>query len=969
MRIKLSIAACLFTGFAAFAQETAAVKDTVAGNEKVIQEVVVTALGIKKEKKAVGYATQDVGGEKLEKAKESSFVNSLSGRVAGLTIKNSTDLFQDPGIDLRGNKPLIVIDGIPDRTADLYKVSSDDVENITVLKGPTASALYGSVGRHGAIMITTKKGKRGKATISFNNSTMYQPSFIRVPDVQTTYGGGDQGIYAYVDGSGSGSEGGGWIWGPKLDQRVPGTPSGYFETTQFDSPRDPNTGELIPTPWISRGKNNIKNFFRTGLIQSNNISVDWGQEKSLFRVSVSNLYQEGIVPNTNLKTTSLNLAGSLNPVEKLTVNSSLTYNKEYSNNFPEVGYGPTNYLYNLVLWTGADVDIRQLRNYWEPGKEGFQQRNYNLSYYNNPYFQAYEYLRPYYKDNVFGNVSAEYKIIKDLSLKARVGMNAYFLDREYKEPKSYIGYGNKSLGNYTQQKENYMDVTSEIGLKFSKSFSDNFHLNSEVFYSNYYRELKSSTQATDGLIVPGLYSFNNNAASNTIGSNWKENEIINSIYGYADFEFWNMIYLSLTGRNDKISTLANGNNSYFYPSASLSVLLNEVFKMPKFINMAKIRTSLARVTEGKLKLGPYAYIPVYERGTPWAGQPTFNYQNTLIESSIKPETTDAWEIGANVVFFKNRFSLDFAYFINKDYNQQILVPLSNVTGYNNQLVNGDVFQRRGYEFTLDAAIIKNTNFAWNTSVNLSNYQKYIKEFYGGGESRDGLKVGDNANKIIDWQYQISPDGKLVLEDGNPIWMPVRTPVGGNTQSNLTYGISQNFRYKNFSLSMLFDGRLGGYMFSLTDYKMWWGGKHPAEVNQYRDDANAGLSNYVVPGVKVVSGDITYDDFGNIKTDTRVFAPNDVPVNYISYMQSTTAAYENNYHYFKQDFIKLREVTLTYNFTKNFVNQFSLSDANVSLIARNLFLASKIKNIDPDSGVDNLQTPATRSIGVNINVKF
>lgn len=969
MTVKLTIGACLFFSAFGFAQETPMPADSLNTNERTLEQIVITALGVKKEKKAIGYAVQEVGGQVMEKAKEPNFINSLSGRVSGLSVKNSSDIFQDPGLDLRGNKPLIVIDGIPDRTADFWKVSSDDVESISVLKGPTASALYGSVGRNGAIMITTKKGKKGKATISFNNSTMFQTSFIRIPDVQTVYGGGDQGIYAYVDGSGSGSEGGGWIWGPKLDQKDPSTPSGYFETTQFDSPRDPVTGKLIPTPWISRGKNNLKNFFDPGVIQSNNLSVDWGKDYSSFRVSISNMYQEGIVPNTNLKTTSFTLGGALRPIEKIMVNGALTYNKEYTNNFPEVGYGPTNYLYNLVLWTGADVDITKLRNYWEPGKEGFQQRHYNLSYYNNPYFQAYEYLRPYFKDNIFGNVSADYKLLSDLTLKTRVGINVYALDREYKEPKSYIGYGNKSLGNYTQAKENYMDVTSEIGLKYEKQFSDKFRLNTEVFYSNFYRELKSSTQMTDGLIVPGLYTFTNNASSTTTGSNWKEYELINSFFGYADFEFFKTVYLNITGRNDKISTLAKGNNSYFYPSASLSVLLNRVFSLPEFINLAKVRTSWARVTEGKLKLGPYAYQPFYERSTSWAGQPSFRYQDLYIANSIKPETTDAWEVGANFAFFRNRFNIDFAYFINKDYNQQIQVPQSRVTGYTYELVNGDVYQRKGFEVTLDAAMVKKQDFGWNAQVNLSGYQKYIKEMYGGADSRDGLKLGDNATKIFEWQYQTSPDGQLVLQDGNPVWMPVRTPLSGNTNSDLTFGFSNSFRYKDLSLSMLFDGRLGGYMYSTTDYKMWWGGKHKGEVNQYRDDANKGLSNYIVPGVKVISGEVEYDSFGNVVKDTRVFAPNDVPVNYISYMQATGAGYENNYHWFKQDFIKLREVTLTYSFGKNFLQAMSMSDASISLIGRNLFLASKIKNVDPDSGRDDLQTPSTRSFGINFNIKF
>ncbi|RZK25428.1 MAG: SusC/RagA family TonB-linked outer membrane protein, partial [Flavobacterium sp.] len=243
----------------------------LADDEQSLSEVVVTALGIKKEKAKLGYAVQEVQGESLIKAREPNIINSLTGRVAGLNIRNSTDLFADPGISLRGRKPLIVIDGIPDQSADLYKVNADDIETLTVLKGAGASALYGSIGQNGAIMITTKRGKGKDLSIDINSSTQIQPSFIRIPEVQTEYGAGFKGKYTYVDGSGGGPEGSGWIWGPKLDQPA-ATPSGFYETPQFNSPKDPVTGKLTPLPFISRGKNNVSDFFQTGLISSNNIS-------------------------------------------------------------------------------------------------------------------------------------------------------------------------------------------------------------------------------------------------------------------------------------------------------------------------------------------------------------------------------------------------------------------------------------------------------------------------------------------------------------------------------------------------------------------------------------------------------------------------------------------------------------------------------------------------------------------------
>ena len=939
-------------------------------NTEQLSEVVVTALGIKKEKKALGYAVQEVDGESLEKAKEPNFVNSLSGKVAGLTVKNSTDLFQNPEINLRGASPLIVIDGIPDRTTDIWKVNADDIENISVLKGATASALYGSVGRNGAIMITTKKGKKGRFTVTANNSTMFQPSFIKVPEVQTTYGNGNQGSYAYVNGSGSGTEGGGWIWGPKLDQLDPTTPSGYFETPQYNSPVNPETGELVPLPFISRGKDNIENFFRTGLIQSNNISVDWGSDKASYRMSIANVYQKGIVPNTDLKNTSFTVGGSLNPSEKFSINSSLTYNKQYTNNFPEVGYGPTNYLYNLILWTGTDVDVNDLRNYWREGEEGYQQRHFNVSYYNNPYFQAYEYLRGYNKDNIFGNANFEYKITSNLSFKGRSGVNVYSLYRTYKEPKSYIGYGDKSRGNFSLQDTNYFDITSDLGFKYSNDLTEDISINAEVAYSNYYRNYSFHQSATDGLNIPGFYNLDNNSGSTLFGENIVEKETIHSFYGFVDVEFYNAFYLTFTGRNDKVSTLPENNNSFFYPSISGSVVLSSLFDLPTWTSFAKLRGSWSRVSEGKIdENNPYSHIQAYEKGTSWNGTPSTYFGSSLLDQNLKPETSDAWEIGTYLRFFNNRIGFDFAYYQSRDYNNLIYSPISETSGYNSLLLNGDVYKRKGVEFTLDFAPVRNDNFKWDTQINLSQYRRYQEEIYGGKEQTENfINVGDRTDEIYASVYQTNENGEVIFENGYPVADPYNRYIGYD-EPDWTYGISNNLRYKNFNLSFLFDGRIGGLMYSTTNQKMWWGGTSPGTVNQFRDAANNGESTYIGTGVKVVSGEATYDVNGNIINDTRTYAPNDVPVNYINFMQTTSNGQNKNYHYYKETFIKLREVTLTYNFGKTILDKSPFTDLSLSLVGRNLWLSSDIPNVDPDSGTDNLQAPSTRNIGFNINAKF
>ncbi|WP_153796084.1 SusC/RagA family TonB-linked outer membrane protein [Foetidibacter luteolus] len=935
-----------------------------------VNEVVVTALGIKKEKARLGYAVQEVKGENLVKAPEPNMINSLTGRVAGLQVYNSTDLFQNPSIYLRGRQPLIVIDGVPDQSADFWKINSNDVENISVLKGATASALYGSIGQNGAIMITTKRGKGKDLVVDFNSSTMFQPSFIRIPDVQTQYGNGYKGQYAFVDGSGGGTEGAGWIWGPKLDQRDANTPSGYWETTQYDSPIDPNTGERVPTAFLSRGKDNVKNFFRTGIVSSNSISISKGNEKGSFRTSASHIYQLGIVPNTQLNNSSFSVAGNYNLTEKLNVDARLTYNRQYTPNFPETGYGPTNYLYNLVLWTGPDVDVKTLRNYWAPGQEGIQQYHYNNSWYNNPYFQAYEYLRSYYKDNTFGSLTLSYKINNDFSAKFRTGANIYGLNRDIKEPKSYVGYSNKSLGNYYVTDESYFDIVNDLMLEYEHQFTGNFKLHALAGGSNYYRNFKGRYSNTDGLTIPGFYNLANSINPTKSTNNFEERRTA-SLYGYVDLEFLNSIYVSATARQDKISTLPIANNTYFYPSYSASVVISQLARLPKVISYLKARASWSTVSSGTLLDDDYtySYIPAYNNGTIWNGTPSLVYGPEQISSDLKPQTSHSWEGGLEIRLFNSRLSFDVTYFQTRDANNISKIPVSNTSGYSSFLVNGHIFQRRGLEIIASGTPVKSANFRWDVTANFSTYRRYLKEIYNNEERLDNLRVGDNTDKIFDWTYATDPSGNIIYENnGFPLWNSF-VSYRGNSDPKWTYGLENSFNYKNYSLKILVDGRIGGLMYSTTNQKMWWGGTHPGTVNQFRDDANAGNATYVGQGVVVVSGEVQYDANGNITSDTRKFAPNTTAVNYIDYMVNTSNAAYVNYNYYSQTFLKLREVTFSWQLPAAWLSNSFFKSASFGLVGRNLLLFSKLPNVDPDPRSDNLQTPATRNIGFNVNLKF
>jgi TonB-linked SusC/RagA family outer membrane protein len=962
-----------FTGYIAqqiTVGKTANFQVTLAEDEKKLSEVVVTALGIKKEKAKLGYAAQEVKGADLVKARESNVISSLTGKVAGLTIHNTTDLFQDPEISLRGRKPLIVIDGIPDQSADLFKINADDVESMTVLKGASASALYGSIGQNGAIMITTKRGGSKDLSVEFNSSTQFQTSFIRIPKVQSSYGNGFKGQYTYIDGSGSGPEGSGWIWGPKLDQRDPSTPSGYFETPQFNSPVDPNTGKLVPLPFLSRGKDNVKNFFRTGVISSNNISFTKSGDKGSFRASASHIYQQGIVPNTDLKNTSFNMAGNYNLSDAFSINARISYNKEYTHNFPETGYGPTNYLYNLILWTGPDIDVRDLRNYWVAGKEGVQQRHYNTSYYNNPYFQAYEYLRGYNKDNTFASVDMNYKISPSFSVKFRNGINEYGLNRNFDEPKSYIGYGNKSRGNYTVTTGNYFDIVSDLIVDYNHTFSDKFKIHAQAGGSNYYRNSKYGTSATDGLTIPGFYNLSN-STNPVLATNGTEERRTSSAYGLIDLELFNALYISVTGRDDKISTLPVANNSFFYPSLTGAVVISQLVKLPDWFSFLKARGSLSKVSSGTLSDDDYtySYLPSYSKGTIWNNTPSLTYGDVIYNTSLRPQTSNSWEGGVDAKFFGNRLGVEFTYFQTKDYNNIVSIPVSQGSGYATRLTNGNVYQRKGIEIVANANPIRKGDFRWDVMVNLSTYRRYLKEISNGASRLNYLKAGDRTDRIFTDVYQKDPSGNIIYNtNGFPLADNFKRFVG-NQDPDWVYGIENSFSYKNLSLRFLVDGRIGGMIYSTTNQKMWWGGTNPGTVNAFRDDANAGKSTYVGKGVVVTSGKAIYDANGDITSDNRTYATNTQGVNYIDYMTNTSNGANNNYNYFSQTFLKLREVTLTWRVPGKWLKGTFFHSADVSAVGRNLLLFSKMPNVDPDAGADNLQTPSTRSMGFNVNLKF
>jgi len=984
--------------------------------DRSLSEVIVTALGVKKEKAKVAYATQEVKGEALQKAPESNVASNLVGKTAGLSVYTKSSLFDNPEIYLRGEITLVVIDGVPTDKAnfDFWNLNANDIESITVLKGTSASALYGSLGINGAIMITTKKGKGGGngTEITYNTTTQMQAGFLRIPNTQRDYGMGWNGYYAFINGKG----GGGWyddygyVWGPKLNVKNSNNPSGFEEYPQYNSPYDPDNlyeftqngyvdySHYKPLPWITRGQNNLKNFLNNEISTTHNVSVSGKTDRSDYRISLSHLYQKGQIPNTKLNSTTLSLAGSLKITDKLRAEATISYNKQYTPNYPYTGYGPNSYFYNILLWMGPDVDLRDLKNYWQPaggrddgngfipyGVKNIQQFNYNYSWYNNPWYLANEYLRGYQNDVVVSQLNATYDFTKNLSLMARTGINYNNAFSDTKTPYSFINYTAAPFGNYDVTTKNNFQIVSDVLLTYKNTFFKNFSATISGGASNLYTQSKRFDGSTQGgLNVPNFYNLSN-SINTQISLNKLAEKQVTSAYGYADLGYKNMVYASFTARNDWTSTLQKPYNSFFYPSASLSVIGSEIVKLPSIISFFKLRGSWANISSDNVApygdpydiyTNYYGTLPVYGQGSVnvpnirWNGQSALNAPGTLISPNIHPNTTISTELGGELRFLRNRLGIDFTWYKYLDKNIVKQIPISSASGYNYVLLNADEINRKGIEIVVTGSPIRTKDLRWDITLNYSRLRKIAKAYYGGETIRDGVKIGERIDNYRTWGWERSPDGQVVYgSNGFPQYIDHIVNLG-TYDPDWEFGALNTVNYKNFSLAFSFDGRIGGLIYNGVEQKLYEGGMHPGTANQYRDDSYAGNATYIGKGVVVTSGSVEYDIQGHVMNDTRKFADNTTAVKYIDWVFSTYVNGVPDANLYKRTFVKLREVTLTYNASPKLLKNSPFKGASVSLTGRNLILWTKVPFMDPDSyNGGGLPEPSYRNIGVNLNLKF
>ncbi|WP_339917868.1 SusC/RagA family TonB-linked outer membrane protein [Yeosuana marina] len=933
----------------------------LAASSESLDEVVVTALGIKKEKKRLGYSVQEVEGD-ITKARDPNVMNSLSGKVSGLVVASSAEFFTPPNLYLRGKKPLIVVDGVPLGT-DTWNISPDDIESINVLKGANAAALYGSAGGNGAVQITTKRGTKDKRgfVIEFNQNSMLQGGFNAVPKVQNSYGPGSYGNYAFKDGKGGGINDADYDqWGPKFDGQL---------ITQYDSPLDAD-GNLIPTPWLARGANNFDNFMENGLLETTNLAVASQFDKGNVRFSISHTYQKGINPNTKLNIYNFNLSSKYNFDEKTSIDASANFNFQTSPNNPNVDYGPNSYIYNMLIWGGADYDVRDLRNYWQEGKEGIQQKNFEYTRYNNPYFMAYEWLRGKQTNDFTGQVSLNHKFTNslDATIRTNIALENEFESEKF--PYSMTTYGReKAQGDYKEWYSNNMKSYTDLMLNYNNTFGD-FGVRATLGANLNIEKYRNLYATTDYLIVPGLYTLSNTQTP-VQPTNYRSHYETQGYYASADFSYNDFLFLGATGRIDKDSRLPQKNNSFFYPSVSLSAVLSEVLDIPN-VNYLKVRGSYAKVGSS---LDIYSNLDTYALNTPFTiDGTTYNpaYVNSILSNQdLQPAFNSSTEFGIETRLFKNKLGLDVTYYENKNGPQIFNLQYSEASGYSGKKQNGITTKTKGWEIALTATPIRNDNFRWDISVNWSAYKEYLKEVYGGITNNGRIKVGERVDAYYIYDFMRTQDGQLIVgNDGKPLFNAYQTKVG-YAAPDWSGGVASSLSYKNLSLDISLDGRYGGKIEDYVARKMWQSGRQIGTDTPERANDVQGIKSYVTDGVVITGGELTTDGEGNVISDTRTFAPNTTKMYYQDFSKSyhgQTAA-----NIIDKTFFKLREVNLTYTFPKKLLENTFINSASVSLLGRNLIYFAKHKDIDLDQFNNEkespLQSPTVKSYGLNVNLKF
>lgn len=818
---------------------------------EALGEVVVTALGIRREEISLGYSIERVDGEEMTRVAQESFLNAMAGKVAGATISSTGATGSSVSMVIRGatslssdNQPLFVVDGVPIANT-LNNVSSvgtenrvdygnaisglnpDDIADISILKGPSAAALYGSRAGNGVVLITTKRGNVDRLTVNVTSNTVFDVPF-KFLKWHSDFGSGQfSAIPPDISGTPLSNPFGTLVqenvnaaFGPALDK-------GY-EAVQWNSPLDEN-GNRIPIPLVSY-PDNVQNFMQTGITSANSFSIANSTNAMNYRVSYSNMRNKGIIPNADLFRNTLNFNSTMNLRDGISLSTNLDVSRNNSNNRPagERGTNPLQWVYE----TSPHVNILDLKDYWLPGQEGLEQKTVDadqeVRVTNNPYFLANEVNNSFTRDRVFGNMKLDWQISPSFSFFARYAVDLYRETRESKIGRSYSqepegAYGITELQGFESNTDFLLTYSKDAG-DFSVSLSGGGNIRYQNG-SNFF----AGSKAGAGLITPGVYTVQNISPDNIEYTNSRFERGIHSLYGLANLGYKDMVYLDLTARNDWSSTLPDA-APYFYPSASFSLLFNEMLNLPEPFSLVKLRGGYASVGNDA---DPYRLIAALSNAGAWGNVPRLSLPGTLLNPSLKPEIATSYEGGMDMHLFNNRVRFSGTYYMVENRNQIFSTGLPPSTGYSAKNINAGLLRSKGIELTLGADLVQGRNWNWTANVNLTRNRTRIVEladelpYYtlwtdarGGAWTYVGEEIGDIYDaKVVTVEDPESPYFGFPILDQTGKWQDVdavnsRNKIG-NFNPDFILGMQTSLSYKNFHLNLTFDWRSGGDFVSQT----------------------------------------------------------------------------------------------------------------------------------------------------------
>lgn len=958
---------------------------------EVLDEVVVTAMGISREKKALGYAVSEVGGDEMIKARGgiSNPVNALQGKVAGLQISSGTgSMGGSSKVLIRGvtsisgsNQPLFVVDGVPIEGADfnstntqrggggydygnlIQDINPDDIENISVLKGASASALYGSRANNGVVMITTKKGKKDEGLgVSFTTSVGFEV-VNKLPKLQRLYGGGsgtefeqvtiNGQTYNYPDYATDES------WGPRLDgQEV----LSWYDLAKWEA--GGKVGNPTTSRWIAP-EHDVEDFFQTGVSFTNNLSISQATDRTSLRLSYTNTDLKGYLPNSSMSRNVFSVAGSMTSADKkLEAFTNMTYFNSRAKGRSETGYGDNNVMVKFVQWGHRELDMAQAKDLYimPDGTQASWNRSAwddaTPAYSNNPYWSRYMNYQNDSRNRIYGNVGVSYKILPELKFQYKVNLD-FFVDKQFERN----AVGSQEQSRYRETSRQQYELNHEFMLMYNKTFGDysvNANLGGNIM-NRRYEYVYGET--VGGIAIPLLYNLSN-SISTPEAHNLLRKKGIHSMFGNISAGWKSMIYLEATLRNDKSSTLPAGNNSYWYPSITGSFVFSELLKEKvPWLSFGKLRAGWANVGNDT---DPYQVLSTYTQYTNIdSSTPGYRLPNTLNNANLKPESTTSYEIGLEMAFFNGRIGFDATYYASETKDQIIPLSVSGTTGYLYNVVNSGRISNKGVEFAFNATPVQTRNFTWQTSLTLASNKNKVEELVDGVDYyriatapfrvEIGALQGESYGVIMGTNYVFDGNGNRMVDPETGLYMATDGNENlGSIYPDFTGGWSNTFKIGNFDASILLDFSKGGHYFS-TSY-MW---------GMYSGMLEETAANGIRENGIVLDGVI---DANGTRNTTAASA--------LDYGRSFNTG-PTAQSVFKSDYIKLREINVGYTVPLN-RNAF-LKSLRVSAYARNLAVwGPDTKHFDPEmivtssgntQGIEGGAIPSVANFGASVSVKF